>query len=169
MVTDQEPRYRLVDADGNVVGSLFAEADGTLKLQEGTSGGDNELSLTPQGALEAEQVTVAGKIGNPVSADSGNQINFDRVTVADGATEPLSLSGGSGVSISFIVGVSSGDSAIFSTRGGFDVAVEIADPQGSYSSSLGTTSSTNIDYDGSEYVIENQTGSSNDYDIFEFS
>jgi len=55
MVTDQEPRYRLVDADGNVVGSLFAESDGTLKLQEGTSGNDNELSLTTQGALNVEQ------------------------------------------------------------------------------------------------------------------
>jgi len=55
MVNDQEPRYRLVDADGDVVGSLFAESDGTLKLQEGTSGNDNELALTTQGALEAEQ------------------------------------------------------------------------------------------------------------------
>jgi len=59
MVTDQEPRYRLVDADGNVVGSLFAEADGTLKLQEGTSGDDNELAFGTQGALEVEQVDVA--------------------------------------------------------------------------------------------------------------
>jgi len=61
MVTDQEPRYRLVDADGNVVGSLFAESDGTLKLQEGTSGNDNELSLTTQGALEVEQLAVGGQ------------------------------------------------------------------------------------------------------------
>jgi len=57
MVNDQEPRYRLVDADGTVVGSLFAESDGTLKLQEGTSGNDNELSLTTQGALEVEQIS----------------------------------------------------------------------------------------------------------------
>jgi len=57
MVADQEPRYRLVDANGNVVGSLFAESDGTLKLQEGTSGNDNELALSTQGALEVEQIS----------------------------------------------------------------------------------------------------------------
>ena len=56
MVNDQEPRYRLVDPDGNVVGSLFAESDGTLKLQEGTSGNDNELAFGTQGALEVEQL-----------------------------------------------------------------------------------------------------------------
>jgi len=57
MVNDQEPRYRLVDANGNVVGSLFAESDGTLKLQEGTSGNNNELSLTTQGELEVEKLS----------------------------------------------------------------------------------------------------------------
>jgi len=70
MVNDQEPRYRLVDADGNVVGSLFAESDGTLKLQEGTSGNDNELSLTTQGALEVEQSEV-GPSGKQTAAPLG--------------------------------------------------------------------------------------------------
>jgi len=56
MVNDQEPRYRLVDADGNVVGSLFAESDGTLKLQEGTSGNDNELAFSTQGSLAVKQL-----------------------------------------------------------------------------------------------------------------
>ena len=59
MVTDQEPRYRLVDADGNVVGSLFAESDGTLKLQEGTSGNDNQLSLDTGGRVGVEQLSIA--------------------------------------------------------------------------------------------------------------
>jgi len=57
MVTDQEPRYRLVDADGNVVGSLFAESDGTLKLQEGSSGNDNEVSLQTDGAVAVPTIT----------------------------------------------------------------------------------------------------------------
>jgi hypothetical protein len=85
MVTDQEPRYRLKDADGNVVGSLFAESDGTLKLQEGTSGNDNELSLTTQGALEVEQARVTGVLNAKLSrsniasnVSSGTYINaFD--------------------------------------------------------------------------------------------
>jgi len=63
MVSDTEPRFRLVDGDGTVVGTLFAESDGTLKLQEGSSGNDNELSFTTQGALEVEQATVTSSTG----------------------------------------------------------------------------------------------------------
>jgi len=70
MVNDQEPRYRLVDADGSVVGSLFAESDGTLKVQEGTSGNDNELSLTTQGALEVTQLSVANSLNRVQQAVS---------------------------------------------------------------------------------------------------
>jgi len=70
MVNDQEPRYRLVDADGDVVGSLFAESDGTLKLQEGTSGNDNELALTKQGAVEVEQVS-NGSVSSIAQYDYG--------------------------------------------------------------------------------------------------
>jgi len=90
MVTDQEPRYRLKDADGNVVGSLFAESDGTLKLQEGTSGNDNELSLTTQGALEVEQFRVSesgvrASLRSSQSISSGPfaQINFDNTFFDD--------------------------------------------------------------------------------------
>ena len=54
-VDDQEPRYRLAiqDEDGNIVdrlGTLYAEADGTLKIQEG-SGSFNEASLNPDGTF----------------------------------------------------------------------------------------------------------------------
>jgi hypothetical protein len=81
MVTDQEPRYRLVDADGNVIGSLFVESDGTLKLQEGTSGNDNELSLTTQGVLEVEQLSVAATSirTNIASLSSIAADNFENV------------------------------------------------------------------------------------------
>ena len=39
MVNDQEPRYRLVDSDGNVVGSLFQNADGNVEIQDETGTG----------------------------------------------------------------------------------------------------------------------------------
>jgi len=67
MVNDQEPRYRLVDANGNVVGSLFAESDGTLKLQEGTSGNDNELAFTSQGELKLGADEIGGFPGTSSS------------------------------------------------------------------------------------------------------
>jgi len=91
MVTDQEPRYRLVDPDGNVVGSLFAESDGTLKLQEGTSGNDNEVSLTTQGALEVEEIAV-NKAHTLVAAGSSQSIpdgGFTQVEFNDVFTDEL--------------------------------------------------------------------------------
>lgn len=64
MVDDIEPRYRLVNSGGTVVGSLYAEADGTLKLQEGTSGSDNELAFGTDGSLSVESATIDGKTGD---------------------------------------------------------------------------------------------------------
>jgi len=75
MVSDREPRYRLVDSNGDVVGSLHAETDGTLRLQEGTSGNDNEASLQTDGtwdvpAVSTEQATIDGKEGMAMPATS---------------------------------------------------------------------------------------------------
>ena len=39
MVNDQEPRYRLVDSNGNIVGSLFQNADGNVEIQDETGTG----------------------------------------------------------------------------------------------------------------------------------
>ena len=39
MVNDQEPRYRLVDSNGNVVGSLFQNAAGNVEIQDETGTG----------------------------------------------------------------------------------------------------------------------------------
>jgi hypothetical protein len=43
---DQEPRYRLVDSNGNVVGSLFVNGDGNVAIQDETA---TETEFTPQG------------------------------------------------------------------------------------------------------------------------
>ena len=61
-VDDQEPRYRLAiqDVDGDIVdrlGTLYAEADGTLKIQEG-SGSFNEASLNPDGTFSVPTAPV---------------------------------------------------------------------------------------------------------------
>ena len=61
-VDDQEPRYRLAiqDVDGNIVdrlGTLYAESDGTLKIQEG-SGSFNEASLNPDGTFSVPTAPV---------------------------------------------------------------------------------------------------------------
>jgi len=65
MVNDTEPRYRLVDSGGTVVGSLYAESDGTLKLQEGTSGSDNEVSIATDGTFTAPTVSTGSLAFTP--------------------------------------------------------------------------------------------------------
>jgi len=79
MVNDTEPRYRLVDSNGNVVGSLFAEADGTLKLQEGTSGSDNEVSVATDGtfnapAVSTDSLSLTPVLNNTATLSSGESI-----------------------------------------------------------------------------------------------
>ena len=58
MVNDQEPRYRLVDSNGNVVGSLFQNADGNVEIQDETGTGSvfgPDGIVTP--AIDAESVS----------------------------------------------------------------------------------------------------------------
>jgi hypothetical protein len=83
-VNDQEPRYRLAveDADGNIVdriGSLFAEGDGTVVLQEG-SGSNNEARLESDGtlatpAVNTESIATELEDGSDVSSSR----SFDTV------------------------------------------------------------------------------------------
>jgi len=42
MVSDNEPRYRLLDSSGAVVGTIYEQTDGSLALQEATS--ENEIA-----------------------------------------------------------------------------------------------------------------------------
>ena len=59
MVNDQEPRYRLVDSNGNVVGSLFQNADGNVEIQDETGTGSvfgPDGIVTP--AIDAESASV---------------------------------------------------------------------------------------------------------------
>jgi len=79
MVNDTEPRYRLVDANGNVVGSLYAQGDGTLALQEGTSGSDNEITVATDGTFNAPSVsTGSATIGG---GDQINQFEFGKEAI----------------------------------------------------------------------------------------
>ena len=56
MTSDQEPRYRLVDANGNIVGSLYGKPDGSVAIQETDSGADREVTLAPDGTFSAPSV-----------------------------------------------------------------------------------------------------------------
>lgn len=53
MVADNEPRYRLLDSSGTVVGTIYERADGALALQEGVS--ENEIALREDGGIVATE------------------------------------------------------------------------------------------------------------------
>lgn len=84
MTSDQEPRYRLVDADGNIVGSLYGKADGSVAIQETDSGADREVALAPDGTFSAPSVeTESVSTDQLTSTDGsvfGHEIDTDSTT-----------------------------------------------------------------------------------------
>ena len=56
MVSDQEPRYRLVDSNGVIRGTLYGKPDGSIAIQETDSGADREVALAPDGTFSAPSV-----------------------------------------------------------------------------------------------------------------
>jgi len=94
MVDDTEPRYRLVDSNGNVVGSLYAQADGALALQEGTSGSDNEVTVETDGTFNAPAVsTLDLAVDNPaLESDPDNPDNWMEQTNSNGSTTRTEIS-----------------------------------------------------------------------------
>ena len=56
MVSDQEPRYRLVDSNGVIRGTLYGKPDGSVAIQETESGSDREVTLAPDGTFSAPSV-----------------------------------------------------------------------------------------------------------------
>ena len=92
MVNVQEPRYRLVDSNGNVVGSLFQNADGNVEIQDETGTGSvfgpNGI-VTPAidaSSVETEELTISNFGGEVHLSDAQEipnntrtQIEFDSV------------------------------------------------------------------------------------------
>ena len=56
MTSDQEPRYRLVDSNGVIRGTLYGKPDGSVAIQETDSGADREVALAPDGTFSAPSV-----------------------------------------------------------------------------------------------------------------
>ena len=90
MTSDQEPRYRLVDDNGVIRGTLYGKPDGSIAIQETDSGADREVALAPDGTFSAPSVEtesvntgefsngVAGE-GNTITAVFGNAAEYRRV------------------------------------------------------------------------------------------
>ena len=81
MVSDQEPRYRLVDSDGNIVGSLYGKPDGSVAIQETASGADREVALAPDGTFSAPSVETpslsAGVLDSTSPKNMGGRVYAD--------------------------------------------------------------------------------------------
>jgi hypothetical protein len=79
MVNDQEPRYRLVDAGGNVVGSFFVDGSGNLVMQEATN--NNEIVLDNTGTA-----SVPGVETDEIGDDGSGDVEFTSPVTVSGQT-----------------------------------------------------------------------------------
>ena len=93
MTSDQEPRYRLVDSNGVIRGTLYGKPDGSIAIQETDSGADREVALAPDGTFSAPSVETES-----VSTEEAN-INERNLTLGENAettseTDETVLGGG---------------------------------------------------------------------------
>ena len=91
MVSDQEPRYRLVDSNGVIRGTLYGKPDGSVAIQETDSGADREVALAPDGTFSAPSVETESvgteNLNNAVQAIEGERTIADAISTAgDGGT-----------------------------------------------------------------------------------
>lgn len=166
MVSDSEPRYRLEDSNGNIVGSLFAEADGTLKLQEGTSGSDNELALGTDGTFTTDRIETG-----PFQQDSTAVIDL-----SDDTATSISTPSAENNNVMLWVTTTSGDcSGIFQSAFGTinDAALgSNITNQGNFTTLTGTDGpdgSLNVSKDGTDLYLENRTDSTIDVYVWEMA
>jgi len=92
--SDQEPRYQLVDSNGNVVGSLFGDGSGNVVIADET---DTQTTFGTDGittpALEAESADVANVAGvlswddggtsQTVASSTITKVDWDSATIDD--------------------------------------------------------------------------------------
>jgi len=165
MVSDTEPRYRLVDSNGNVVGSLFAEADGTLKIQEGTSGSDNEVSLGTDGTVTAPAVSTGDLTVNsvPYLAKPFSGVGDDTaVTVDVNGFEIIDVSTSfSGVNGTFYTGFDD----IYNSTSGRNITDQ---GNSTLSGTTGTDGSLNVSRSDNTLYLENRLGDSRDITVLSF-
>jgi len=136
MVSDSEPRYRLVDSQGNTVGTLYAKSGGTLALQEGSSGSDNEIELQTDGTLQTDSLNtdelshnIEG--GNDLSGSRSFDTEFQNTT-------------GQNIFVTIRLEISSGTSGEFNT-----------------SLLVGNSSGLAFNPDSIDYVRRTDSGTSN--------
>jgi hypothetical protein len=109
-----------------------------------------------------------GARGIANSSDTGHLFGFVKQTVADGSTDVLLPDFEDAQKIGEVRIRAGAEYAAFSLRGGIEEVQQIADVGGRFSDSQGTSSSTNVFHDGSDYVIENLRGSETTYEIYTF-
>lgn len=125
MVSDQEPRYRLVDPDADtIVGTLYAKSDDTLALQEGTSGNDNEVTMATDGTLGAPAL-ITEEVNNRwhfASSESELTSKLDTARTAGGGVVALDAD----VTTTSVVGVP--DNTVLYIPGGVTLTGNYAGP-----------------------------------------
>ena len=142
MVSDQEPRYRLVDSDGNIVGSLYGKADGSVAIQETDSGADREATLAPDGTFSAPSV------------ETGSLSATGMTNVRAVLSSTQSLTSGNAETVAF-------DSTPRDTRGEFDTSTNAFSPDETGYYNVGAYLTLTSGNDGDGVLLELREDGSN--------
>lgn len=132
------------------------------------SAGADILSLTTAGAERARFAAAGGLQlgGNSTAPTSTFPVQSGGLkSIANNATATVANGGFNGI---IMIISSEGNVAMFYLRGAANNTQELLDISGVYSITQATATSTNVYHDGSNYVIENKRGSTNNYTIFAF-
>ncbi|MHC3382065.1 hypothetical protein [Haloarcula sp. H-GB5] len=89
-----------------------------------------------------------------IKSKNGNQIiKFESANINDGTKQALSYS-----AALIFVQTQFDDFGMFTIKGGSNSVAEAIDPSGAFTTTADNQGTTNIYHDGSDYVIENETG-----------
>ena len=134
MTSDQEPRYRLVDSNGVIRGTLYGKPDGSIAIQETDSGADREVTLAPDGtvsapSVETESVSTADlTVNNYPSQDHRELTGYISVSGVSSINETINNipRSKSIIEIRYLDGTSSNNNLSLSLSGasGYDYVLE---------------------------------------------
>jgi len=152
---------------GTAPGSgLIVHASGIVGIGTTVTSGAVAGDLVIANAKSLKFVNPAGTgAGYGYSADANGILrlrNSREITLANTATIAIDTQGGM-----VFIGNTVDHSALFVySADASPVVVEVADPEGTYSITQGTASSSNVYFSGTYLTLENNTGASRIYSIF---
>ena len=188
--SESEATYQIQDTDGAAGGGNFVVAKDTnantvlLEYDPASDtweyAGDVDMNggnVSGVGTLTADSVNTEevgisnGSVIRNTVANRGGAIGLERhASVASGGgTVQLFSSFAEPVGFAMVINETDADMAMFAFDGGFGSVHELHDPGNVFSTTQGTSSSTNVFNDGSAIMVENTFSNSKTYHVIPFA